>query len=249
MATTPFSRVNSRLSALNSAHASAKLDQETAAVHSALTRHIQEIQAIQNDRSDQGNVLAFVTFPDDDGQYELACNGLAWGDTQLRMDYDKLMSLGSKKIKDMLDPRYQVRLRRRHRNRPIPDGIQYILDFTPPVEGAELAELTAALWLPKMVKNWFLAGHYVPDSILAGGMAGFEAAPGGDRPLADVAVGATMVCGHDDVCTNRSCKYTCLSWLWLAYVVSSVFLAPIFPSKHLLIAETRCCRSGQLEDE
>ncbi|KAJ4300378.1 hypothetical protein N0V88_003052 [Collariella sp. IMI 366227] len=122
------------------------------------------------------------------------------GDISLRMSYEKLMGLGSKKIRDMLNPRAQTRFRRRLGfEKSLPDGVEYVIDFTPPTEGPELADLTAALWLPRAVKLWFLAGHYLPQQILEGG----QGIP--TRPLADKAVGPVMVLGHDDVCKSAKC--------------------------------------------
>ncbi|KAH6631770.1 hypothetical protein F5144DRAFT_231372 [Chaetomium tenue] len=174
------------------------------ATSNAIDTHLMELSATRSPATTdrQGTVLAIVTFPKDDS-LRMACDGKRWcQDIQLRMSYDKLVSLESKKIDEMFTPRAQARFRRRHGfERELPRGIKFILDFTPPAEGAELAELTAALWLPQMVKIWFLAGQYFPNPILE------QAIGHPSRPLADKAVGAILTLGHDDVCKNLTCTY------------------------------------------
>lgn len=152
----------------------------------------------------EGNVLAYVTFPKN--MVAMACNGRAWQTLYLRMSYSTLVALGSSKINDMLNPRRQGRMRRKLPLETLPAGIDYVLDFTPPSEGSELADLTAALWLPKMVKLWFLAGHYCPEEILE---TGHNIASVWDkRPLANRSVSAMLALGHDDACQGllQFCK-------------------------------------------
>ncbi|KAK3318448.1 hypothetical protein B0H66DRAFT_603034 [Apodospora peruviana] len=176
----------------------------------AINNHLQEISALMQPDSvaNTGSVLALVTLPRDCG-LPLACDGRRWMDMRYRMSYDKLVSLGSSKINNMFEPRCQERLRRRHGMQILPPGIEYVLDFTPPAEGAELADLTAALWLPKVVKLWFLSGHFVPDAILEHGSEMFSSY---NRRLAEKAVGACLVLGHDDVCKHDSCVVDTSQW-------------------------------------
>ncbi|KAK4172846.1 hypothetical protein QBC36DRAFT_337001 [Triangularia setosa] len=161
-------------------------------------------------KSKDASVLAFIIFPKD--YVGTTCDGSRWGDVQIRMSHDSLMSLNSTKINNMFEPRAQERFRRRLATdlgvQELPDGVKYILDFTPPTEGAELADLTAKLWLPKMVKLWFLAGHYSPDPILNNCYNAFAA----NRPMADSAVGAIMAMGHDDICRSRNCLTDASLW-------------------------------------
>ncbi|KAL2189650.1 hypothetical protein L209DRAFT_677279 [Thermothelomyces heterothallicus CBS 203.75] len=178
----------------------------------AIDNHIREVASLRHlsegekAEDSHGTVLAIVKFPQQD-KLALACDGKPWKDFQLRMRYDKLMSLDSRKIQDMFTPRAQERFRRRLGfQHGLPPGIEYVLDFTPPSEGLELADLTAALWLPRVVKIWFLAGQYLPDPILANGF-GLPT-----RPLADKAVGATLALGHDDVCMNLGCLSDYSEW-------------------------------------
>ncbi|AEO66913.1 uncharacterized protein THITE_2045585 [Thermothielavioides terrestris NRRL 8126] len=179
----------------------------------AIDAHVVEIASLRRpmaeaDDTTDGSVLAVVTFPKDSSS-ACACDGSPWQDVHIRMSYEKLVSLGSGKIQDMLTPRAQARFRRRlglEQPHQLPTGIKYVVDFTPPPEGPELADLTAALWLPRVAKLWFLAGHFVPDHVL-------EAGPGvHTRPLADKAVGAILALGHDDVCKGVSCLTNFGEW-------------------------------------
>jgi hypothetical protein len=191
--------------------ATAAEDREvSASTANAIDAHLMEIAFVRRPASDnQGTVLAVVTFPKD-AKSSLACDGEPWQDVQFRMSYDKLTALGSKKIQDMLAPRAQARFRRRLGLDILPPGVEYVVDFTPPSEGPELADLTAALWLPRMVKLWFLAGQYQPDRILENGVGILS------RPLADKAVGAILALGHDDVCKGLGCTYG-VAWAGLVH--------------------------------
>ncbi|KXX76103.1 hypothetical protein MMYC01_204828 [Madurella mycetomatis] len=173
----------------------------------AIYSHLMEIASIRHmpARDNRNSVLAFVRFPEDT-RPGCACDGARWEDVRIRMSYDKLMALGSTKIQEMLSPSAQRRFRRRLRLETLPPGIEYVVDFTPPSEGPELADLTAALWLPKIVKLWFLAGQYVPNPVL-------ERRDGiSRRPLADKAVGSIMTLGHDDVCKSKACFADLAPW-------------------------------------
>jgi len=172
-------------------------------IQSSVDLHLMELSAIRQSLvENRGNVLAVVTFPKNGSPKPRACDVQAWDkDLHIRMSYDKLMCLGSSKIASMFRPKAQERFRRRLNLGMLPTGVDYVLDFTPPAEGPELADLTAMLWLPRICKLWFLAGHYIPNEILAAG--------GGvpQRPMADKAVGCVLSLGHDDVCSADNCEY------------------------------------------
>lgn len=174
-------------------------------VENAVNHHFNELNFLMSRTPEdgEGNVLAYVTFPKNSNA--IACNGSAWQTLWLRMSFSTLVGLKSSKINAMLDPKRQERMRRRLPMETIPPGIDYVLDFTPPTEGSELADLTAALWLPKMVKLWFLAGHYCPEDILE---SGHTMSVWDKRPLADRSVSAMLALGHDDACKNllQFCK-------------------------------------------
>ncbi|KAM7206853.1 hypothetical protein V8F20_002559 [Naviculisporaceae sp. PSN 640] len=176
----------------------------------AINNHLAEIGALQTRVDEPGNtVLAIVKFPSDTDAGR-ACNGEQWRDMHLLMNYDKLKSLGSSRIDAMFSDRAQARIRRALGLTTLPPGVDYVLDFTPPSEGAELADLTAGLWLPRMVKLWFLAGHFIPDPVLTDVPPSY--APRGNRALADKAVGACLALGHDDLCRNVCCLLDHASW-------------------------------------
>ncbi|KAK4043410.1 hypothetical protein C8A01DRAFT_43719 [Parachaetomium inaequale] len=180
----------------------------SASTANAIDAHLMEIASVKNHAAgdyEGGTVLAVVTFPKD-AKSSLACDGEPWQDVRFRMSYDKLTDLGSKKIQDMLTPKTQARFRRRLGLDLLPPGVEYVVDFTPPSEGPELADLTAALWLPRMVKLWFLAGQYQPDRILENGVGVLS------RPLADKAVGPILALGHDDVCKGLGCLSGYSEW-------------------------------------
>lgn len=171
----------------------------------AIATHMTDVASMKQPISgpEDGDVLALVYFPKE--PTKLACDGKPWPEViKIRMKSERLLSLDSPKIKEMLGDRMQARFRRRLKNGPGLDEFRYIIDFTPPVEGQELAEITAALWLPKMVKLWWLAGMFIPDEILEvphlRGLPDFPM-----RPLANRPVGPLLVLGHDDVCRSRHC--------------------------------------------
>ncbi|KAK0637323.1 hypothetical protein B0T17DRAFT_106661 [Bombardia bombarda] len=186
-------------------------------INNAINTHKSELTELMQpwslDRRD-GSVLAIVTMPPDTGSsLSMACNGQRWKDLYLRMDFDKLSRLGSSKINDLLVPKAQERFRRRHAalSAEIKHyGMDYIIDLTPPTEGGELADLLSTLWLPKMVKLWFLAGRFFPDPIIQDGPV---QSIHDKRPLAEKAVGAILSLGHDDVCRSRSCLSDYHHWM------------------------------------
>ncbi|KAK1759346.1 hypothetical protein QBC47DRAFT_103775 [Echria macrotheca] len=180
---------------------------QNAGLTNAADSHILDVQAVQSSlANNEGDVLAVITL-DSEFEQGRSCTGKRWQTMQLRMSSQKLRSLDSKKINDMFDPKRQERVRRRLGFGLTPPGVEYVLDFTPPAEGPELADLTAALWLPRMVKLWFLAGYYLPPQITNTDTRGFHG-----RPLGDKAVGAMMALGHDDVCNSESCLNDLSLW-------------------------------------
>ncbi|KAK0641609.1 hypothetical protein B0T16DRAFT_335738 [Cercophora newfieldiana] len=191
--------------------------------------HMLEVQSVMNHTHDSGDgdVLAIVGF-NGESDHAHACGGKQWKDLQLRMSSVKLKALGSSKINDMFEPRVQDRIQKRMRRRPgfvVPPGVEFILDFTPPTEGPELADLTAALWLPKMIKLWFLAGIYTPETILESGPQDYL-----KRPLGDKAASAILTLGHDDVCLNNTCLLDLSPWRVDPNVPGIVDEDPLSPS-------------------
>ncbi|KAK0620352.1 hypothetical protein B0T14DRAFT_567107 [Immersiella caudata] len=182
---------------------------EAEATINAADSHVLEVQAVLSHThaaGGDGDVLAVVRF-DRELEPGRACGGKPWSTLQLRMASEKLKALGSVKINDMFELRHQERVRRRLGFALVPPGVEYVLDFTPPSEGPELADLTAALWLPKMVKLWFLAGLYIPEAILESSWLEYHR-----RPMGDKAAGAILTLGHDDGCRNQACLDDITQW-------------------------------------
>lgn len=158
----------------------------------------------------------------------------------MRVDYDKLVATGSAKIQAMLGGKQQERIRRRHGLKQLPQGIDFVIDLTPPREGAERADLIAALWLPRGVKLWYLAGEYTPSSLVKNWSIN-EASR--QRPLADQPVGSVLVLGHDDKCScvrdYGSDRYAA----WKSDDVSGIFIDPRQPRFRQIddYCETRHC--------
>ncbi|KAK3990122.1 hypothetical protein QBC44DRAFT_240099 [Cladorrhinum sp. PSN332] len=199
------------------------------AVQSSVDLHLMELSALRQTLvEDRGNVLAVVTFPKNEHPRPRGCDGQSWEeDLRIRMSYDKLICLGSSKITSMFRPRAQERFRRQLNLTKLPDGIEYVLDFTPPAEGPELADLTAMLWLPRLVKLWFLAGHYVPNEVLARGLGIWY------RPMADKAVGCVLTLGHDDVCKSDNCLHDLCEWETKENVPGIVNEDPLIYGTHI----------------
>jgi hypothetical protein len=179
-----------------------------AAAEEAMRRHLAELAAIQQlsmpfnfdpeRRSCNGSVLAVVNFPRTSAR---DCNGISKFGTvyQIRLDYQRLVAIGSARIRQMLESRSQDRFRRLLKMESLPAGVDYVLDFTPPLEGEECTELTAVLWLPASTKTWWMSGHYKPLAVLTSNPRTHENLC--SRPLGDKPVGAVLVQGHDDECS------------------------------------------------
>lgn len=164
----------------------------------AMDRHMFEFGSIYQAELEfnTGSVLAVVHFPRDPGT---DCSGFGFRPVyRMRLDYQRLVNTSSAKLLDMLAPENQQRIRRRLKLQELPEGVDYVLDLTPPSEGTELADLTASLWLPKGAKIWHLAAHYAPDPVVEFGSAnsGYH-----KRPLTASTVAAGLALGHDDRCT------------------------------------------------
>ncbi|KAK5660343.1 hypothetical protein OQA88_12884 [Cercophora sp. LCS_1] len=172
----------------------------------AADSHLMELQMVMGNQEDDGDVLAVINL-DGDLAEARACGGSKWQSMSIRMKSERLLGLGSSKITKMFSTQRQERTRRRLQMGILPPGVAYVLDFTPPSEGAELADLTAALWLPHTVKLWFLAGHYIPDLIVTKDDTGVYR-----KPLADKSVGAILALGHDDACKSESCLIDLAPW-------------------------------------
>ena len=75
------------------------------------------------------------------------------------MHSSKLFATGSWVLKDLLSPTKQYRISRRRKCLPLPQGIKYVLDLTPPDEGDAAVELTGQLSCSLGLRTWFLSSH------------------------------------------------------------------------------------------
>ncbi|KAI9801794.1 MAG: hypothetical protein M1825_003167 [Sarcosagium campestre] len=73
----------------------------------------------------------------------------------LRIHSERLLATQSKVFKDLLSPTRQYRLTRRRNCWPLPPGIKFVLDLTPPEEGDDAVELTSNLCCPMGVRKWY----------------------------------------------------------------------------------------------
>ncbi|CCT64114.1 uncharacterized protein FFB20_03917 [Fusarium fujikuroi] len=133
----------------------------------------------------QGDTLVFIDYPvHHKGVLDYTdCNGIVYKSQKFRVHSSKLLETGSPKFAELLGPTYQFKIQRRRKMvNKLPDGIQYLLDLTPPSEGDELVfQMTELSLTPGIIKWW-------SSSILNG-------------------VDPFLVCGHDDICKcNRQPK-------------------------------------------
>ncbi|KAI9756903.1 MAG: hypothetical protein M4579_003657 [Chaenotheca gracillima] len=77
----------------------------------------------------------------------------------IRVHSKKLLSAGSTYFADLLAPTKQYRMTRRQQYQPLPPGIKYVLDLSPPQEGDVAVELTTELSCSEGVRKWFYASE------------------------------------------------------------------------------------------
>ncbi|KAI9847072.1 MAG: hypothetical protein M1837_003190 [Sclerophora amabilis] len=87
-----------------------------------------------------------------------------------RIHSAKLFSTGSTYFRDLLSPTKQFRTTRRLKCLPLPPGIKYVLDLTPPQEGDVAVNLITELSCSEGVRKWFYAAERwgVPNYLVAG---------------------------------------------------------------------------------
>ncbi|OHE95727.1 hypothetical protein CORC01_09011 [Colletotrichum orchidophilum] len=140
--------------------------------HSQARRYSQFLlHDIQNELN-EGDTLIFVDFPAPMNTADsVDCFIYAWNSVRFRMPSEKLLSTGSSKFAEMLNPTYQFRVQRRRKiAKNLPPGIKYVLDLTPPSEGDDLVfQMTEASLTPGII-NWWTAfdRHGVDDYVVSG---------------------------------------------------------------------------------
>ncbi|KAI9797139.1 MAG: hypothetical protein M1833_005654 [Piccolia ochrophora] len=75
--------------------------------------------------------------------------------TPLRVHSQKLLQTGSVFFKEQLNPTKQFRTSRRRKCLPLPPGVKYVVDLTPPQEGDSAVELISDLSCPLGIREWF----------------------------------------------------------------------------------------------
>jgi hypothetical protein len=126
-----------------------------------------------------GDTLVFIDYPDCPRDYksQADCYGMNYRSQQFRVSSAKLLATESSKFAEMLGPTYQFRIKRRRRMvNSMPEGVKFLLDLTPPSEGDELVfQMTELSLTPGLTKWWTSYSIHSTD--------------------------ATLVAGHDDVCS------------------------------------------------
>ncbi|KAJ3538481.1 hypothetical protein NM208_g5891 [Fusarium decemcellulare] len=126
----------------------------------------------------KGDTIVFIDYPviTQDAKTPTDCNGIMYRSQVFRVHSENLLKTGSLKFAELLSPPFQARvLRQRKLAEELPDGVNYVLDLTPPSEGDELLSLVDELFLTQGIINWW------SSSMLH-------------------QVNASLVTGHDDVC-------------------------------------------------
>ncbi|RKU46772.1 hypothetical protein DL546_005945 [Coniochaeta pulveracea] len=171
----------------------------SSAENDALRRHRKELLELSSHgRGVQGtgNVLCIVNLPSpNDDDYD--CNNMPiHPQYTVRIPYENFVAtFPARKIEQLFRPRRLGNARKLHQKLlESLDGVDYVLDFTPP-EMDDVADLVTLLWLPEDVKTWWAAGYYVPSPHMRQGAFGAK------RLMADKSVGAIMTLGHDDICS------------------------------------------------
>ncbi|KAF4468398.1 hypothetical protein FALBO_4714 [Fusarium albosuccineum] len=126
----------------------------------------------------KGDTIVFIDYPvvTQDLTTPTDCNGIMYRSQAFRVHSENLLKTGSLKFAELLSPPFQARvLRQRKLAEKLPDGVNYVLDLTPPSEGDELLSMMDELFLTPGIINWW------SSSILH-------------------RVNASLVTGHDDVC-------------------------------------------------
>ncbi|KFA51652.1 hypothetical protein S40293_02796 [Stachybotrys chartarum IBT 40293] len=106
----------------------------------------------------EGDTLIIIDYGSDpkNSQGRTDCFGMSYRSQQFRVHSANLRATGSSKFLDMLKPSYQFRvLRRRKLVNKLPQGVDYVLDLTPPSEGDELVfQMTELSLTPGIIKWW-----------------------------------------------------------------------------------------------
>ena len=141
--------------------------------------HDEEVFRTQNgiQQSPKGDVLVIIR-PPEYIEKRTSCNGVAFKEVHLRLDYNDIVNTGSTSLRDKLESaKYQNRMKRRVDG--ITEGVTHVLDLSPSLEEDDCSVALQDLTITKGIKLWFRTMH------------GSES------------VSSRLVGGHDDVCFCR----------------------------------------------
>lgn len=121
-----------------------------------------------------GDTLILVDFPEARPPY-IKCNGRHWRATSFRVPSAVLLGTGSTYFAKLYSPRAQARVRKRVDLTKYGEGIEYVLDLTPSLEGDDAAAQLIELSVPEGIRNWWFS-------------------------MGRLGVSRFLVSGHDDHC-------------------------------------------------
>lgn len=103
----------------------------------------------------EGDTIVLISYPGDMELYDPT--GFKISSNSHRVHSSKLLATGSSVFQKLLSHFDQQRARRKAgytNTNPLPTGIKYVLDLTPPVEGDDAVELTSELSCPLGIRHW-----------------------------------------------------------------------------------------------
>jgi hypothetical protein len=103
----------------------------------------------------EGDTIVLISYPGDAELYDPA--GFKISSNSHRVHSNKLLATGSSVFEKLLGHSAQQRAQKRAgytTTNPLPTGVKYVLDLTPPVEGDEAVELTSDLSCPLGIRHW-----------------------------------------------------------------------------------------------
>jgi hypothetical protein len=102
-----------------------------------------------------GDTLVFFDPPDGASLKDSMCGLFAR--PPYRIHSSKIFATGSDVLMAMFNPTKQYRITRRYKCQPLPAGVKYVLDLTPPEEGDEAVALITELSCSMGIRKWHMA--------------------------------------------------------------------------------------------
>ena len=103
----------------------------------------------------EGDTLVFISYPKDQELYDPA--GFKLSSKNHRVHSEKLLATGSGVFQKLLSDQAQQRAQKRAgycSSNPLPAGVKYVLDLTPPDEGDDAVELISNLSCSPGIRRW-----------------------------------------------------------------------------------------------